>query len=131
MCRPSTNNTSILFCIPAKNLCWYPHLLAAISITNETGFLAFFRIVIRFKRVTHCGRDCYVKMIKHDATDYAAWANSDDRVSAIIPWHWDGCEGVDDCIKHIDEIGTAELPDVIDHWKGLVTRSQSDQRLRK
>ena len=70
-------------------------------------------------------------MIKHDATDYAAWANSDDRVSAIIPWHWDGCEGVDDCIKHIDEIGTAELTDVIEHWKGLVTHSQSAQRLRK
>ena len=91
----------------------------------------FCRIVIRLKRVTHGGRDCYIKMIKHDATDYAAWANSDDRVSAIIPWHWDGCEGVDDCIKHIDEIGTAELPDVIEHWKGLVTHSQSAQRLRK
>ena len=48
---------------------------------------------------------------------------SDSRVAAIIPWHWDGCEGLEDCMKHLDEIGTAELPDVVAHWKGLVTTS--------
>lgn len=70
-------------------------------------------------------RDCYIKMIKHDANDYVDWANHDARVAAIIPWHWDGCEGLDDCMKHTDEIGTAELPDVIGHWKGLVTASKA------
>jgi hypothetical protein len=59
-----------------------------------------------------------------DAKNYVQWANSDGRIAAIIPWHWDGCEGVPTCMKHLDEIGTAEVPAIANNWKQLVAASR-------
>lgn len=66
-----------------------------------------------------CDGSCYDELVTHDAKDYAAWAKTDSRIAAIIPWHWDGCEDNEGCRKALDEIGTESLPHVIDEWKKL------------
>jgi hypothetical protein len=72
-----------------------------------------------------CDRSCYVDMCTADARDFAAWASSDDRVAAVMPWNWGGCAmcngsrwtpGHTCCM---DEVGTRELPALRDLWLEL------------
>ena len=68
-----------------------------------------------------CGAECYQQMIELDASDYFQWAAEEpDRIAAIIPWHWGGCESNPDCRAHLSEIGTVSLPSVIETWKALM-----------
>ena len=63
-----------------------------------------------------CDRTCYDTMIAHDAIDYAAWAEKDDRVAAVMPWNWGGCAG---CKGSRDEIGTQNMPLSRGAWNAL------------
>ena len=63
---------------------------------------------------------CYREMVGVDGAAYFKWAAEEpERVAAIVPWHWDGCESNPDCVVHRDEVGTAELPAVAAVWRAL------------
>lgn len=67
-----------------------------------------------------CDGNCYDRMIEYDAGDFFAWATSDPKIAAIIPWHWDFAPG---CEVYTDEVGTATLPKLISRWAGLVAQA--------
>ena len=76
----------------------------------------------------HCNATCYREMVGIDAAAYFRWAeNEPERVAAIVPWHWDGCESNQDCVVHRDEVGTAELPAVAAIWRTLAANSSRMQ----
>jgi hypothetical protein len=66
-----------------------------------------------------CNASCYREMIIQDAEEYFKWAREDERVGGIFPWHWSSCRTNPDCVKHWDEVGTAELPQLAAKWKEL------------
>ena len=67
-----------------------------------------------------CNATCYADMVAIDAAAYFQIAKEEPaNVAAILPWHWDGCESNEDCLVHLDEVGTAELPTVIAAWRAL------------
>ena len=73
-----------------------------------------------------CDAACYSRMIAMDAADYFEWwAEEPERVTAILPWHWGGCEGNEDCVAHLDEVGTAEMPGVVAVWSALMANASS------
>lgn len=75
-----------------------------------------------------CNAICYREMISIDAAAYFRWAANDpERVAAIVPWHWDGCESNQDCVVHRDEVGTGELPAVAAVWRALVANASRIQ----
>lgn len=50
------------------------------------------------------------------AGEMAAWASSDKRIAAIVPWNWLGCAG---CNSTKDEVGTADLPRAAAAWGAI------------
>ena len=53
-----------------------------------------------------------------DSEEYFRWA-VEDMIGGIFPWHWRGCQTNPDCVRHFDEVGTVDLPNVIAKWKDL------------
>ena len=68
-----------------------------------------------------CNSTCYREMIMQDAEEYFKWAKEDTRIGGIFPWHWQSCKTNPDCVKHFDEVGTVDMPEVIAKWKDLAT----------
>jgi hypothetical protein len=80
---------------------------------------------------TECDAACYRKMVEIDATAYFRLAAAEpERVAAIVPWHWDGCETNPDCLVHLDEVGTVDLPTVAAVWRALMTNASGRAILR-
>ena len=75
-----------------------------------------------------CDRHCYDVMCAHDAHDFAAWAEADERVVAVAPWNWGGCatcNGSRFTPPHtccMDEIGTREMPLTRAAWSAIGKR---------
>ena len=60
-------------------------------------------------------------MIMQDAEEYFKWGKEDTRIGGIFPWNWQSCKTNPDCVKHFDEVGTVDMPEVIAKWKDLAT----------
>eukprot|EP00041_Stephanoeca_diplocostata_P017239 m.343839 g.343839 ORF g.343839 m.343839 type:complete len:114 (-) comp20635_c0_seq5:454-795(-) len=60
--------------------------------------------------------DCDVCMVNR-TRDFFAWAQEDERVTGLAPWHWDS-RGVDE-VSAYKEIGVVDMPLLKAEWRTI------------
>jgi len=63
-----------------------------------------------------CNVSCYDTFCARDAYEFYKWAQEDDLVAGIAPWHWTRCGG---CVQYQDEIGTQSLNVTKAAWQAI------------